>query len=906
MLLRLYPERFRAEYGAAMAETYALRAREARAKGRGMWRFQTREAFSMMTAALRERMRGERGGAGDDHQRRRRVMLSSLGRELRHAARRLGRAPGFTLATLLTLGLAIGATTAIYALVNAIVLRPLPYSESDQLVWLDHGAAALDRASGLGMTEMLYVHYRRSARSIESIGMFQASDRNFTGHGAAERVQVTFITPSMATVLRVTPLLGRWFLEAEGDAQASQVAVLSEGFWRSRFGGDRAVLGRTIYLNSQRYEVVGVMPAGFAFPSVMTSIWAPLRVDHDSPRMGGFNYGAIGRLRDDATLDGLRREMEVLIADAPRAFGEEPVFRELLESARIVSNPTYYKDWLVGSIRQTMWVLLSTVGVVLLIACANVGNLFLVRAEGRRREVVLRRALGAGDAQVASTYLMETLLLALVGGVLGAALSWAALRLLVAVSPGAKTLDLFRLSQMLPRLDELSFDWTALGFALACAVFTGLLLGSVSLAAAPGLSDVVRDSGRRSTPGRRRIHARNVMVVAQIAMAFMLLVAGGLMVRSFVRLNRVDPGFMAENLLTFQVMLPGARYTDAASAVTFHETLTERLDGLSGVLRVSASTCIPLAGGCYGDVMMVEGQPIPEGTLPPLISFRRVMPGYFETLGARLVRGRAIDANDHRGRTGAAVISEEMARLYFPGEEAIGKRVFFIRRTQDAKEFPWYTVVGIVRDMPIESLMEDEPLSAMYLPALHADDEGPSVYYMTYVARTAVPPASLVPAIRTALVQLDPDVPLSNAQAMEEIVAASGARLSFTMMLLVTAAVAALTLGTIGIYGVIAYVVSQRSGEIGIRLALGARPCNVTSMVVRHGVWLAGIGVATGVIGALAMTQMLRTLLYDVKPADVATYATVVVLLGGIALFACWLPARRAAGMSPLAALRNE
>jgi predicted permease len=920
VLLRLYPERFRAEYGAAMAETYALRAAEARARGRWMVWFLAREGTSLATGALRERWGAWRAVRQTKGQRRRQAMtfVNALV-ELRHAARRLVRAPGFTLAVVLTLGLTIGATTAIYALVDAIIVRPLPYPESERLVLVDHGAAGLDQESGLGMSEGLYLQYRRNARTIESIGIHTTGSRNLTGEGTAERVRVTYVTPSIGQVLQVKPLLGRWFVETEGDAQWGPVVVLSEGFWRQRYGGDPTVLGRTITLSGTSHEVVGVMPASFAFPGPATSIWAPLGIDPATARVGGFNYGGIARLRDGVTAEQMRREVDGLIASVPAAFPDQiALAREIVNSARLFAAIQDYKESLIGGLRRTMWVLLGTMSVVLLIACANVANLFLVRAEGRRLEVAVRRALGASRARIAGNYLFDAVLLALLGGILGALLSAVGIQLLLGqlvAEPGTS----FSISQMLPRLHELKFGGGVLGFAITCALITGVLFGSVPLLSPPDIAETVRDSGRRTTAGRGRFHARNVLVIMQIAMAFVLLVAGGLMIRSFVRLNRIDPGFDAENVLTFQVALSGERYSDAnaESVVAFHGTMVERLEALPGVSSASGTTCIPLGGWCYGDPLIVEGRPRAEGTIPPVVNFRRVLPGYFETMRIPLRAGRGIEAHDQESRTGAVVISEELARLYFPGEDPIGRRIYFAAQggrgdapveivDPTAPGIPWFTVVGIIPNLALDQLNEDRRSASLYLPALHQNEEGPGMHFLTYVVRTSVPPTTLVPAVRSLLQELDPDVPLASARSMEDIVAASALRMSFTLVLLVIAAVAALLLGTIGIYGVISYLVSRRTSEIGIRLALGARPGQVTGMVVRHGARLAGIGVIAGIAGALLTTQLLQTLLYGVEPEDVATYSAVALLLGGIALLACWVPARRAAGMSPLNALRNE
>lgn len=583
--------------------------------------------------------------------------------------------------------------------------------------------------------------------------------------------------------------------------------------------------------------------------------------------------------------------MDRLIGRLPVDLPGDESARAMVEDARVVASPVALKDWTVGSVERTLWTLLGAVAIVLLVACANVANLFLVRAEGRHREIAVRRALGAGEHGIASYFLTEGLALGLAGGALGLGLAATGVRLLVAFGPPD-----------LPRLHEVRVDGSVLAFAALLSVLAALLLGSIPLLRRrPKPRDALHGIGR-STSGAVGTRTRNLLMATQVALAFVLLVGSGLMARSFQGLAAVDPGFDPEDRLLYRVILPSRTYETREAAASFHEELVERIRALPGVLTASATTCPPLSGYCFGDPLHVHGRPRPEGVVPPITSFRRVADGYFEAAGVPLLRGRLFDAEDHARPTRVAVVDERLVALYFPGEDPIGRRV----STSDEDEEP-YEVIGVVGHVvTFHPSSEDRP-PQLYLPLLsHTSGNTPDVHAMRYVVRTSSDPLALVAAVRRETAEIDPNLALSGVTMLEAMLVDTRASMAFTMVLIAIAGSVALALGSIGIYGVVSYLVSQRTGEIGVRMAIGARPGDVAGMVLRQGGRVTALGLVAGLAVALPASRLLDALLFDVSATDPATYVTVALGLLVVSWVACWLPARRAARMDPVAALRSE
>ena len=906
-ILGLHPRAYREEMGSAIEETLARRRAEAEARGAvARARFWLRETLGLLVSAARERRlaaqrgrreKARRGGPSAGGL----PPLDRLAREARHAARRLAAAPAFTSASVLTLALGIGATTAIFAVVERVVIAPLPYPDSDRIVFLDHGARGLDRPRGLGMTTGLYWQYAHRARTLEHVTVYQPLQATIaagSGAGDPETIEAVRTTPSFVHALGVTPALGRWFDEAEGRPGGDPVVVLSHGFWLRRFGGDPAALGRTLVLNDTSHEIIGVMPEGFAYPRTQTQLWYPHPLDEGNVRVGSFSYAGVARLAGGATVEEARAEIDALIARVPGDFPDDEFAALLVEQADAYSSLLPLQDSIVGSTERTLWILLAAVGIVLAIACTNVANLFLVRAEVRQREVALRRALGAGRGVVAGFFLTETALLALLGGGLGVALAYGAVELLVSFGPAE-----------LPRLGEVRMGAASLGFAALMAALAAGALGVLPLLRQPselgaGLAKTLQEGGRGRTSAHGRVRGRSLLMGGQVALAVVLLVAAALLARSFQELRAADPGFDARDGLLVRLVLPVAAYPDREQAAAFHERLLERLRGLPGVRSAAVTTCPPLASYCFGDPVSRPGRPWTEGAIPPIASFRRVSDDWFETAGTSLVRGRLLEEGDHREATRAVVVDERMAELYFPGEDPIGQRIL----TSDADPVEdAYEIVGVVEHVVVFAVASTDRPPEVYLPLLsHTTNNSPTLHNAAYLLRADGDPLALADGFRAALAELDPAVPAAEVTTLEGLLAQDRAPMAFTMALILIAGAVALALGLIGIYGVVSFVVAQRRGEIGVRLALGGRPGDVAGMILWQGARVAGLGMAVGLVAAAAGSRVLSSLLYGVSPTDPRVYAAVSVLLLGVTLVACWLPARRASALDPAHALRAE
>jgi predicted permease len=893
-LLRLAAPSLARDYGAAMEDMLAAKlSRAASRQARVALLIREIGGLPALAWSDRQRQSALRSKAGS---------MDTLLQEVQQAARRLRRSPAFTSATVLTLGLAIGANAAIFAVVERVVISPLPYPESDRLIDMDLGSVTLKVSSGMGMTPGLYFIFKNRSQSLESAAIFATGDRTLLGRGDPERILVTEATPSLGTVLRVPPALGRWFTEDEGRPGGPKVAVLSHGLWMRRFGRNPAVVGESIQLNGESFQIVGVMPPGFAFPFPRVEAWTTYQVDA-SMGFGYFGWQGVSRLREGVAVETARVELQGLIAGIAEAYPNDPRARGNV-STKLTFTGRPLKDMVLGNITRALWLLLVAVGVVLAVACANVANLFLVRTELRQREVAIRRALGAARGGLGRYFFTESALLASAGGVAGALIAWGALQLLVETGPAT-----------LPRLHEIRLHPIAIGYIALVSLVVAVVFGTISLWRS-GSMTALHESGRGNTTSRQRHHARQLLFGSQVAMALMLLIAAGLMVRSFLNLRAIDPGFSPASTLTFSLGLPAAKYATIAAATATHGAIIERLAALPGVTAASGTTCLPLSMGCNGNTLLIEGQTYPPGTLPPLSLFRAVASGYFETMGMRIVRGRSIAPNDLHDKAPVAVISQALARSAFKDQDPIGRRVASNQpplKPGAVQELEWLTVIGVVTDTPMRAVNEPSPMPMLFMPLSLGNPPGelgqriaPSVGRMNFVVRTATPPFDLVPAARQAVQAIDPDLAMAQVSTLQDLVDGSSAQMTFTMVLLAMAAVLTLILGVIGIYGVTTYIVSQRTSEIGVRLALGAEPAGITRQIVRQGSIVALIGIVIGLAAALAGGRLIASVLYGVSPRDPMVFAMMAVTLQAVALTACWIPARRAARLDPTIALRAD
>jgi putative ABC transport system permease protein len=888
-LLRIAAPSLARDYGAAMEDMFAARLAGARTPftRTSVW---TRELLGLLALTWSDRRRQRllhHHKAGP---------MDTLGQELQQAARRLWRSPAFTTATVLTLALAIGANAAIFAVVERVVINPLPYPDSDRLITLDHGSVVLKVASGMETTPGLYLIYRNRSQSLESAAIWGMQDRTLLSRGEPERLPTSNVTPSLAAVLRVQPAVGRWFTDDEGRPGGPKAVVLSHGLWTRRFASSPAVIGESIVLDGQGYEVIGVMPATFAFPFPRVEAWTAYQVD-ESMGFGLFGWTGIARLRDGVSLETARAELQGLIAGMAEAYPDDPrAIGNVSTKLTFVGVPLKTRE--LGNIARALWIVLAAVGVVLLVACANVANLFLVRTELRQREVAVRRALGASAAGLGRFFMTESVLLAIAGGALGAVIAWGALQVLVASGPS------------LPRLHEIRLHPIALAYVGLISLAIGGVFGVLPLWRGSSMA-ALHESGRGNTTTRRRHLARQLLLGAQVAMALMLLVGSGLMVRSFLNLRAIDAGFNPASTLRFSVGLTPQKYGTVESIVAAHHAIVDRMAALPGVAAAAGTTCLPLSMGCNGNTLLIEGEEYPPGTLPPISLFRAITGGYFEAMGMRILRGRTIDRGDVDRREPVAVISQSLARTLFKGQDPIGRRVASNQpppKMGAPRTLVWLTVVGIVTDIPIQALTE-APRPMLYMPLSHGSPRPgilPNLSYLHFVVRTATPPGDLVTAARAAVRQVDPDLAISQVGTLQELVDRASAQMTFTMVLLAIAAIVSLVLGVIGIYGVTSYIVSQRTAEIGVRLALGAEPRGITRQIVTQGGTVAFVGIVIGLAAALAGSRLIASVLYGVSPRDPVVFASMAIALQLVALIACWLPARRAAALSPTIALRAD
>ncbi len=815
----------------------------------------------------------------------------------RQALTRLARSPGFTSITVLTLGLGIGANTAIFSAVNGILLQSLPYPDPDRLVGLWHTAPGIDIPL-FEQSDGTYLFYRSENRTLEGMGIFGNTSVNLTGGEEPERVDAAFVTSTLFSTLGIVPEHGRSLIETDNEPGAEAVVILGHGLWSRRFGSDPGILDHTVLIDGEAHRVIGIMPAHFSLPVSDSELWTALEIDPAEATTGSFRWFSVGRLKPGESVESAQRDLDRLRGRLPEAYPGDFLTAKMMETAQMEAIVHPIIEDVIGdeNLERSLWILLGTVFFVLLIACANVASLFLVRAQSRHREVALRVALGAGRKRLARFFLSESLILSLAGGALGLLLAFAATRTLVLLGPDS-----------IPRLEAISIDGTVLAFTLAISVLAGLLFGSFPLLryARANIVMALKEGGRGGGTGRERDRARKLLVLSQLAMAFVLVTGAGLMTRSFQKVREVDPGFEAEGMLTFWVSLPNAEYDSRASIGGFYGQLIERLEGLPGVTQVGAGTKIPLRqGGHNMNIVSIADHPVDPGDLPPVSNTQSVTTGFLETLGVPLLEGRTFDRRDHFSNTRAVVVNRPFAERHWPGESALGKRV---HPSLADGEPAWFHVVGVVEGVRDYTLPE-EPEPIIYYPVTGLEELEDAFWPLTMslVLRTDAQPATLAPLVRAQVRGLDPNLPITDVLTMEEVVSESTSQLGFAMLLLAVAAGIALLLAAIGIYGVMSYDVTRRTREIGVRMALGAQSAAVSGMVVKQSAAIAGIGLAVGLAGAFGLTRLMRALLFGVSPMDPVTLSLVLLTLFGVALLASYLPARRAASVDPLVALRAD
>jgi predicted permease len=815
-------------------------------------------------------------------------VFSSLWNDVRTALRALIKAPAFAAVTLLTLAVAIGATTSIFSVVYAVLLSPLPYPDADRIVTV--AARTLPGAGGADAGEAPFSdrgfwHFVNNGRSWERFGGYigRSVQWPLTGEGEPLQLEVGIMNVGAFEVVGTQPSFGRLPTPEEDIPDAPRVVLLSNDLWTNLFGADRAVLGRSIELNGIAHEVIGVMPADYDFPRPGIDVWVAYRLNPESPNFGGHSISGIARLAPDATLASAESDAKVLIGRFREVGYDDSWFQTIFSGEAAVKT---LKEGIVGDARRPILILFGTVGFVLLIACSNVANLFLVRAENRTRDTAVRVALGSGRARLIQFVLTESVVLALLGGLAGVLLAYLGTRLLVAAAPAS-----------VPRLHEIGIRGSVLAFTTIISLFVGVLFGLVPAlrSGSQRMLLSLRDGGRGSALGGGHNRVRNTLVVTQVALALVLLVGSGLMVRSFRSLLAVDPGFETSGVLTLRVSPPAASYANGPPVAQFYDQLLERIRTTPGVTATGAIDALPLTGGGAILTTVIDDFPPAQGEFPPVFLIRRVTPGYFEAMGMPIVEGRAFTNDDHNLRLGSLVISESLKNQYWPTTSALGKRITVAGAPG--------RVVGVVADVHDASL-EDPAEQFVYRAML--DSVGGSVRPMTIAVRTATPPLELAQSMRSIIQETDPNLPVTDIRSMEAVLGDSVSRTSFTMSLLLLAAGIALFLGAIGIYGVISYVVSNRTTEIGVRQALGASAAKVRGAVIRQGMTLAGIGVVIGIGLALAMGRYIASLLYGVSPYDAFTLTGGVGLFLVVAALASTIPALRASRIPPAIAIRGE
>ncbi len=817
--------------------------------------------------------------------------------DLRYAGRMLLKHPGFTGVAALALALGIGANSAIFSVINAVLLRPLPYQDPDRIITIwetnPHLQLGFDK---FPCSAANFIDWREQNHVFGHIAALSSDPFNLEGRGEPEKLGGARVSADLFAVLGVEASLGRAFLPEEDQPGHNHVVVLSHSLWQRRFGSDPGVIGQAVRFNGESYTVVGVMPPGFHYPHgtdmpayfqfpAQTEVWSPiaLRAEQIKNR-GGINKAVIARLKPGVTLKQAQAEMDTIA----QRIGQQ--YPDTEAGFGVTLIPLH--EQVTGSLRPSLLTLLGAVGFVLAVACANVANLLLARAAARQKEIAIRTALGAGRWRIVRQLLTESVLLSSLGGGLGLLLGMWGIDLLIAATP-----------ENIPRFKEVSLDARVLGFTLVVSLLTGIIFGLAPAlqASKPDLNESLKEGGRGSTSVRHRV--RSLLVISEVALALVLLIGAGLMIKSFLRLQQVDPGLDPHHVLTMRLSIPYAKYSKDEQRIAFYRQLLERTESLPGVQAVGAVSEIPLSGAEDLEGFTIEGRP-PVKSLQemPIANYHTVTPDYFRAMGITLLKGRQLTEGDKEDAPGVVIINETFAHRFFPGEDAIGKRVTF--DNPEKEKASWNSIVGVVRDVK-HSALDAEPRPEIFRPFF----QSPGTSFsgdLALVARTVSDPLSLAAAIRNEVWAVDKEMPVYDIETMDQIIAESVSRRRFNMLLLGVFAAVAMILATVGIYGVMSYTVSQRTHEIGIRMALGAERGDVLRLVVGQGMMQALAGVAIGLAGAFAVTRVMASLLYGVSATDPVTFIGISLLLAMIALIACYIPARRAMKVDPMVALRYE
>ena len=816
---------------------------------------------------------------------------------LKQILRRLANAPLFTLVTLITLAAGVGGNTVVFSVLESVLLKPLPYPHPEELIAVWHSAPGIG-LTDLNMSPSNYFIYREQNQTFQDIGVYDGGRVALTGVAQPERIDTLNVTDGVLPILGVPPLLGRTFTRQDDSPGSPDTAIITSGFWKKQFGGSPSVLGQNIILDGTSYQIIGVVPNNFQFlndPEL--AVLLPFKWDRQKTTLGNFSQQGFARLKPGVTLQQANADVARMLPLVVRSFPAPPGFSvKLFDDAHIGPNLRPLKSQVVGDVGSMLWVLMGSIGLVLLIACANVANLLLVRVEGRRQELAVRSALGAGPYRIAGELLFESVILGLLGSAIGLGLAYSALRILVALAPAG-----------LPRLNEIGIDGPVLLFTLALAILASILFGAIPVFKYAGvhLNTGIRQGGRANSQSREQHRVRSVLVVVQVALALVLLICSGLMIRTFRAITHVNPGFVdPASVQTFGLNIPDNQLKSDEAAIRSFQAMREKIAAIPGVSSVATSTLFPMDGSSNNDVIYAEDHPLSEGQFPPLRRFAFITPGFFSTVGTPLLAGRDITWDDVYQKRPVVLISENFARDYWQTPaNALGKRIR-VASTDD-----WREIIGVVTDVYGDGVTKTPP-SMCYWPPLLQHFEGQDHRVESYARFGIRSPRAGSPAflkeVREAVWSVNPNLPLSRVDTMQVFYQESMARTSFTLIMLAVAGAMALLLGVVGIYGVIAYSVSQRVREIGIRMALGAQTKVVTNMFVRHGLVLAGIGAAFGLVIALFAVRLMSSLLFHVSAMDPLTYVAVTLGLIVTAFLASFLPARRAATVDPVDALRAE
>ena len=818
-------------------------------------------------------------------------LLDDLKVDVRHTLRGLRRSPVFAVVVVLTLGLGIGGATAIFSVLDGVVLKPLPFPDPDRLVAVHHTMPAIG-VDETPLSPALYLTFRDHSRTLEDIGVWQRRPVTITGLGQPEQVEAALVTVGLFPVLGVTPILGRAFDDSDVVPGSPSTVMLSQGYWIRRFGSDPAVVGETVRIDGREVAIIGIMPGELLLGRLTSDLYLPLAFNWVG--VGNWSFPGIARLRPGVTLEQANEDLDRMTVLATEEFGGIPL--STLREREFSSFVRPLKDDIVGEASTVLWIVFATVGVVLLVACTNVANLFLVRTEARQRDAALRSAIGASKGRLARQFITESTIVGILGGAVGILLAHGGNRLLLHVAP-----------PNLPRLEEIGLDPAVLLFALGVSVLAGILFGTIPVLRyrRGELAELLSEGGRGAVSGRGWLRLRSLFAMTQVAMVLVLLVGSGLMIRTFRALKDVPPGFQRPaEVLTLRISVPSTDAPTADDAARTHQQILEEIAQIPGVTSVGAAGSVAMDGWESWDDLEVDGFPPPPGETPVLRRFNWITPEYFATLENPILAGRPIEWVDVFEHRPVALVTENFAREFWGDPaEAVG------RRFRTAPDTRWCEIVGVVQNVHTRGVSEAAP-SVIYWPLIVEELWGMGVYTvrdLRYAIRTSRPdPTSLVPEVREAVSRVNRSLPLSEILTLHDILANSMARTSFTLVMLGIAAGVALLLGIVGVYGVLSYLVAQRTREMGVRLALGARPADVRWMIVRQGGILAAAGVGIGLVAAVGLSHLMAALLFGVNPVDLLTYVTVAATLIGVVLLASYLPARRAAAVDPTEALRWE